>query len=518
LRRVLTRRGVAVPLLALTALAAALRLQALGSALWLDEAQAVAIARGPLRSLPGLLRLDGSPPLYYALLHVWMRVAGTQEARLHLLSVGLAALAVPAGWAAARAAATPRAAWICAALLTVNPLLSEYADQARMYTLLATLSLVALAALVGVLVRRSRAAVPVLAVSTAAMLYTHNWGFFLLAGFVVAALSRWLATGRSRALAVDVVLGLGGALVLYLPWVPHLVDQVRHTGAPWSLHPTLHDILQATGHAVGDAGPATLLIVVGGAGLVALHRRAAAPTERAGAAVVGVVTVVALALALAYCEVALAWAPRYLALLAGPLVVLGSIGLAEMDRLGLVAAAVAVAFSFGQPHAKMLDNKTNVARMARALNPHLRRGDLVISTQPEQVPALVRYLRPGLRYATPSGSLRHPAVMNWRDALARLRRGRPARDLLPLIRRLPVGAHVLLVNPSTSPQGLSSLWAKRVRRAKQRWTRDLRGDGQLVAVKRFARDIHAHLAGATALLLRRVGGQTPRRMLRRGRR
>jgi hypothetical protein len=81
-----------------------------------------------------------------------------------------------------------------------------------------------------------------------------------------------------------------------------------------------------------------------------------------------------------------------------------------------------------------------------------------------------------------------------------------------------VGAHVLLVNPSTSPQGLSSLWAKRVRRAKQRWTRDLRGDAQLVAVKRFARDIHAHLAGATALLLRRVGGQTPRSTLRRGRR
>jgi hypothetical protein len=498
------RKGVALLLLGLTVGAAALRLRALGAALWLDEAQAVGIAQAPLHALPGLLRLDGSPPLYYVVLHFWMRVAGAHEARLHLLSVGLAALAVPAGWVAARAAATARAAWICAVLLAVNPLLTEYADQARMYTLLATLSLLALAALVGVLVHRRRAAVPALAVSTAAVLYTHNWGFFLLIGFAAAALACWLSVGRPRALAVDAALGLGGALVLYAPWVPHLVDQIRHTGAPWSVHPTLHAILFATGHAVGDGGPAALLIVVGGAGLVALRRRGSPTVGRTGAAVVGIVAVVTLGVALAYTQAALAWAPRYLALLTGPLVVLASIGLAEMGGLGLVAAAVAAVFSFGQPPTKLLDNKTNVAQLARAMNAHLHRGDLVISTQPEQLPALVHYLRPGLRYAIPSGGVSHPKVMNWRDALARLRRARPQRDLLPLVRGLPVGAHVLLVNPATSPEGLSSRWAVAVRRRKKAWTRALRGDTRLSALGRFERDIHAHLAGATALLLLRV--------------
>src|SRR5205823_5361999 len=166
-----------------------------------------------------------------------MAVAGSGEARLHLLSVGLAALAVPAGWAAARAVATPRAAWICAGLLAVNPMLTEYADQARMYTLLATASLVALAALAGVLVHRGRAAV---------------------------------------------------------------------------------------------------LIVVAGAGLVALtRRRPRVDPARTGLLVAVTVAAVTLATALAYAQVALAWAPRYLALLAGPFVVLASIGLAQMGGLGV---------------------------------------------------------------------------------------------------------------------------------------------------------------------------------------
>ncbi|MEY4916125.1 MAG: hypothetical protein RL616_38, partial [Verrucomicrobiota bacterium] len=39
----------------------------------------VNIARLPLGELPEALRHDGHPPLYYALLHVWMQVAGSGD-------------------------------------------------------------------------------------------------------------------------------------------------------------------------------------------------------------------------------------------------------------------------------------------------------------------------------------------------------------------------------------------------------------------------------------------------------
>ncbi|MDQ6911086.1 MAG: hypothetical protein M3Z84_09955, partial [Actinomycetota bacterium] len=49
-------------------LALALRFVAL-SHLWLDEALSVNIASLPLGDIPGALRHDGAPPLYYLLLH-----------------------------------------------------------------------------------------------------------------------------------------------------------------------------------------------------------------------------------------------------------------------------------------------------------------------------------------------------------------------------------------------------------------------------------------------------------------
>src|SRR3954468_6425948 len=65
--------GVAV----LTAVAAALRLEGTGTWYWVDEALPVGIARHSLTDIPHLLLRDGSPPLWYLLLHVWTLAFGT---------------------------------------------------------------------------------------------------------------------------------------------------------------------------------------------------------------------------------------------------------------------------------------------------------------------------------------------------------------------------------------------------------------------------------------------------------
>ena len=49
------------------------------SALWLDEALTVNIARLPLHEIPGRLKQDGAPPLFYYLLHFRMRIFGQSD-------------------------------------------------------------------------------------------------------------------------------------------------------------------------------------------------------------------------------------------------------------------------------------------------------------------------------------------------------------------------------------------------------------------------------------------------------
>src|SRR4051794_21682692 len=74
-------------LLLLIAWSLVLRTRAIGDSYWIDEGLSVGIASHPLAQIPGLLHQDGSPPLYYVLLHGWMALFGTHESATHTLSL-----------------------------------------------------------------------------------------------------------------------------------------------------------------------------------------------------------------------------------------------------------------------------------------------------------------------------------------------------------------------------------------------------------------------------------------------
>ena len=84
-------------------------------------------------------------------------------------------------------------------------------------------------------VARRRRYLPLLAVSLAAALYTHNWALFLglatFLAFLVAVRLTPYAAAR-RALWRDGALVFGAVAVMYLPWLPTLpVPGPAHGGA-----------------------------------------------------------------------------------------------------------------------------------------------------------------------------------------------------------------------------------------------------------------------------------------------
>ena len=186
-RRVpVNRWTVAALVLALTLASLALRVGQLRVHYWIDEAISVGIASHTLAALQRPPRQDGSPPLYYLLLHGWMRVRPPARRR-------------PTPVAAVRADAVPVAYWagpvfdrragVTAAVLAAGlPFLTTYAQETRMYSLIALLSL---------LVRwgscmassRAGAHLALLVGSLAAAIYTHNWALFLGVATFIAFLS-----------------------------------------------------------------------------------------------------------------------------------------------------------------------------------------------------------------------------------------------------------------------------------------------------------------------------------------
>jgi hypothetical protein len=461
----LTRARAATPaaLGGLIILSVLLRTQRFGVGFWVDEGLSVGIADRPLGDILGVLRQDGSPPLYYLLLHVWMRVLGDRsEEATHALSLVLGTAAIPVAWGLARATFGERAGWCAAALFAANPFLTLYAQETRMYALVILLGTVAAGTFAGAFVfGKGRAWAAGFAISLLGLLYTHNWALFFAAATGVA----WLVLARrDPAVRRLGAFTFGAVAAGYAPWLPTLAFQTAHTGAPWAQAPRLDDYVHIPDHMLGE--PAFAVLAVAGAVAVPALRR----DPRGRAALVLLASAVATAtIPFLTSQASPTWATRYLAIALPPLLLAAAAALDRAGRTGVAALAVACLFSV---FAAIPASKSNARAVTSAIAPSLRAGDLVVSTQPEWVPALNYYLGavPGLRWASLFGPLSELGVTDWRDGVERMEKTSAARDLAPLLDSAPVGSRVALIEPEVYDiRRWKAPWTALVRVRSQQW-------------------------------------------------
>jgi 4-amino-4-deoxy-L-arabinose transferase-like glycosyltransferase len=447
-----------------------LRLRGINSHLWVDEGLSVGIARHPLSHIPSLMRQDGSPPLYYMLLHLWISLRGHGEVATHELSLIFSLLTIPAAYWLGNGIFGRRAGLTAALLAATVPYLTVYAQETRMYSLLALLALVTAGSFVQAFVWRRRLYLPVFVVSLVAALYTHNWALFLglMSAIAFLVVVRGAPAEERRLLWIDGAIAFGAIALLFAPWLPTVAYQSRHTGAPWDLPPVVWSITQGMYSVVGGRGAAIALLLGGGAGLLAVRRsgglRDRWPLSMGCLLLLGAGTML---VAWTYSKLSPAWAPRYLAVVVGPLILLFGLGLSRGGRLAAVALALTLCFWVFDPMGSSKDRKSNVASAVKAVKGHVRPGTLVLSTQPEQVPTLAYYLPSGLRYGTPLGPISDPHAFDWRDALSRFKHASLSAVLVKMVATLQPGQRVLLLVPLRLED--HPAWMKLINKASNRW-------------------------------------------------
>ncbi len=191
---------------------------------WRDEAFRIFMAREPLLKIIQLAPFDAQPPLYYFLLHYWIKIFGDGEIATRALSLIFYELLVFLGYKfAQKILPKTKFAYIVTILMLVNPLLIYYAFEARMYMFflfLATWSFYSFWTKKG----KSWALATLLA------LYTHN---FMLFGLLVQAL--WAIFHRDFFFKMRrsfLIVGL-----LYLPWLPVVFIQTRQVESGFWIGP-----------------------------------------------------------------------------------------------------------------------------------------------------------------------------------------------------------------------------------------------------------------------------------------
>lgn len=415
--------------------------------LWLDEALSVRIASLPFAELTEALRHDGSPPFYYLLLNVWLRLAGDSPVGARSLSAVLGLLTIPAAWAFAREVSGSRqVAWVAALLLATSPFAIRYGSEARMYALVQLLVALGGWALTRLLRRFSYGAAAGVAASAGLLMLTHYWALYLLSAVGLGLVWR----RQWRALAA---LLAGG--VLFLPWLPSFLFQLAHTGTPWAPRPALVAMVDAVLEWSGGGPFGRFLFVLlfalaalglFGAGIdgrrVELDLRGRPLGRRLAAVTFGTLLLgVAAGMALKS-----GYAPRYSAVVVVPFLVLAASGsvalLDERVRTAVVGFAAVLGLVIGVPAA--LKHRTQAGVVAAALRGNVGPRDVVVYCPDQLGPAVSRLLPAGTpQLVYPSGG--RPELVDWVDYAERNEAGEPVAFADDLLRRHPDGTVWLVV-------------------------------------------------------------------------
>ena len=223
----------------------ALRVHQLAAAsIWWDEGHSIEMASAPLAAIATLPGMDVHPPGYFMALHVWMALVGHHEFGLRYLSVVFSLLTVAllirfgqavscgGGGRSPGLTQTWQGGWLAGALAAVLPLYVAYAQEVRMYAMVACVAALAGYAQWRILFRRSgRVWWVVYSLTTAAALYIHYFALFVIAFQGCAWLVWSLSAGDGRVRMRRLVACFSACLAVLLLFAPQLPLALRQTTA-----------------------------------------------------------------------------------------------------------------------------------------------------------------------------------------------------------------------------------------------------------------------------------------------
>jgi hypothetical protein len=377
------------------------------SALWLDEAQSVAIAKLPLHghgpTLIDGLRQDGSPPLYYLILHGWISLFGSSAEAVRALSAIISLLAVPPLYVLARRVVGTRTARVAVVFYLASPFAIRFASETRMYSLVLLLSVLFGLALERTLRSPSWQSVVGMAVTTGLLALTHYWTLYLLLTVGIWMVVRGLhGPAEQRRPARLAVLGLLCGFLVFLPWLSNFRYQSRHTGTPWGDPASLAAVVHAYGEWAGGSSVSGRLGLIVVAALIALAIFGSAHGPRQILLDLGghqpgkmlfFLTTGTLVVAVAAGQILnTAYADRYTAVAFVPFLLLTAVGTRTLASPQLFRGTVALVVVFGLINGSqyVFNDRTQARQVADVLRARAGAGDIVLYCPDQLGPAVTR--------------------------------------------------------------------------------------------------------------------------------
>ncbi len=203
----------------------------LRQSVWFDEAYSISLAGRPLAELLHLTAVDVHPPLYYLLLKAWAGLFGWGELALRSFGAVCTALAVGVMALVIKKLFNVRVMMWVLPFITLASFVLRYGFEIRMYALASLIAIAATYVLVCALRAQGKKALLgwiVYAFLVAAGVYTLYYTSFIWFAHLL-----WLTfVVREKGQPIfkqPWVAAYAGAVLLFLPWLPHFASQLRGT-------------------------------------------------------------------------------------------------------------------------------------------------------------------------------------------------------------------------------------------------------------------------------------------------
>jgi len=200
------------------------------ASLWGDESFAAVLAQKNIFEIVRIVAKDTSPPGYYFFLHFWLKIFGTGEVAIRVLSFLFFVFLAITVYFIGKTLFDNKTGILAALLTFTNQFLFSYGFEGRMYSILALFSTLS----VYFFLKRNW---PWYIVTTTAALYSHHFAIFVVLVEIIWLIPDFVKNFWKTARPFILI------SILYLPWLYPLYLQTSKVATDfWLAKPTLQSV------------------------------------------------------------------------------------------------------------------------------------------------------------------------------------------------------------------------------------------------------------------------------------
>ncbi len=201
------------------------------SSIWFDEAFGAYLIKFNFLDIARYTAADVHPPLYYWLLKLWSMIFGHSELALRSMSMLFGCVAIIFGYLLTHRLFGRKAARVSLIFMVLSPMLIRYGQEARMYTLVATIALAATYVLTFAVNTKKKLPWVLYGILVSLGMWTHYLSAIVwIAHWIwradnirrIAKKGKFIKTFFSKEWILAHIVAVG----LFVPWLPFMVYQI----------------------------------------------------------------------------------------------------------------------------------------------------------------------------------------------------------------------------------------------------------------------------------------------------